>query len=106
MNKILQLFKMQQSVFNFADLESIFCTDNKQVLKNKIQFLKKKGVLLSPRRGIYILEGKAINHFELANKIYCPSYISFFSALYHHQVIFQYPDEVYLAYKKTQMQNI
>lgn len=102
MDKILQLYNLEQSVFNFSDLENIFSLSNTQILKNKIHFLKKKGILLSPRKGIYVLRDKPVNSFELANKIYSPSYISFFSALYHHKMIFQYPQEVYLAYKKTQ----
>ena len=106
MDEILQLYKWKQTVFNFSDLESIFGITNTQVLKNKIQFLKKKWILSSPRRGIYVVRDKPVNSFELANKIYSPSYISFYSALYHHKMIFQYPEEVYLAYKKTQMQDI
>lgn len=41
------------------------------------------------------------DRFEFANKIYAPSYVSFFSALYYHKVIFQYQSDVYLAYRKT-----
>lgn len=106
MDEILSLYKWKQTVFNFSDLESIFGITNTQVLKNKIQFLKKKWILSSPRRGIYILKDKQVNSFELANKIYSPSYISFYSALYHHKMIFQYPQEVYLAYKKTELQDL
>lgn len=106
MNEIIQLYKWKQSVFNFADLASVFSIHNTQVLKNKIQYLKKKGVIESPRRGIYTLKDTPIHPFELANKIYSPSYISLYSALYHHKVLFQYPSEVYLIYKKTQIQEV
>lgn len=106
MNEVLQLYKWQQTVFNFSDLENIFGIRNIQVLKNKIQFLKKKWILISPRRGIYVVKDKLVNSFELANKIYSPSYVSFYSALYHHKMIFQYPQEVYLAYKKTLFQDL
>lgn len=51
-------------------------------------------------RGIYATR-ETYDRFELANKIYSPSYVSFFSALYCHAMIFQYQSNVYLAYQKT-----
>ncbi|MDP2395974.1 MAG: hypothetical protein Q8M44_03685, partial [bacterium] len=42
----------------------------------------------------------------LVNKIYSPSYISFFSALYHYSIIFQYDTDVYLAYMKSDSRKI
>ena len=46
------------------------------------------------------------DRFELANKMYSPSYISFFSSLYFHRVIFQYQEDVYLAYRKTDIRRL
>ncbi len=106
MNELLKLYKDKKTVFNFDDLKTIFAISNNQVLKNKIHYLKTKNILSSPTRWIYILQDKELNKFELANKIYSPSYISFFSALYHHSIIFQYQDDVYLAYKKTDEKQI
>jgi len=106
MEKIIELYNSKNTVFTFDELKNIFWIQNIQVLKNKIWYLKKKWILYSPTRWIYYLKEKQINKFELANKIYSPSYISFFSALYTHQVIFQYQNDVYLAYKKTDTKKI
>ncbi|MDP2090277.1 MAG: hypothetical protein Q8K30_01650 [Candidatus Gracilibacteria bacterium] len=106
MKEILELYKLKQSVFNFDDLKSIFGIINNQVLKNKLQFLKSKNIIESVAKGIYILKDKEINKFELVNKIYSPSYISFFSALYHYSIIFQYDTDVYLAYMKSDSRKI
>lgn len=56
----------------------------------------KKGILISLRRGLYLI-GKPFrkdlpNNFEIAHSIYGPSYISFESALSFHQWI---PEAVY-----------
>lgn len=106
MEKILQLYNSKNTVFTFDELKAIFWIQNTQVFKNKLQFLKSKWILYSPTKWIYCLKDTQINKFELANKIYSPSYISFFSALYHHWIIFQYQNDVYLAYKKTDSKQI
>jgi len=106
MEKIIELYNSKNTVFTFDELKSIFWITNIQVLKNKLQTLKSKNIFISPTKWIYLLKYKQINKFELANKIYSPSYISFFSALYHHSIIFQYQNDVYLAYKKTDSKKI
>lgn len=106
MNIILKLSNSKKTVFTFDEIQNIFLIQNKQVLKNKINSYVKKWILKRITRWIYSLEWKEINKFELANKIYSPSYISFFSALYHHSIIFQYENDVYLAYKKSDTKNI
>ncbi len=106
MEKIIELYNSKNTIFSLDELKNIFWISNIQVLKNKIWFLKSKWILYSPTRWIFYLKDKQINKFELANKIYSPSYISFFSALYIHSIIFQYQDDVYLAYKKTDTKKI
>lgn len=106
MKKIIQLYNSKNTVFSFDELKIFFWITNIQVLKNKIWYLKSKKIFYSPTKSIYCLKDKQINKFELANKIYSPSYISFFSALYTHWIIFQYQDDVYLAYKKTDTKKI
>lgn len=101
MNKILALFNSKKTVFTFDELQELFWATNKQVLKNKLNNLVKKSILERLVRWIYCLKNKEVDKFELANKIYSPSYISFFSSLYFHSIIFQYDEDVYLAYKKT-----
>ncbi len=106
MNIILKLSQSKNSVFSFLELQSIFSISNKQVFKNKLNHLVKSQILERVTKWIYSLKWKQIDKFELANKIFSPSYISFFTALYHHWIIFQYENEVYLAYKKSDTRKI
>lgn len=106
MKNILKLYNSKNTIFSFDELKQIFWITNNQVLKNKIWYLKSKKIIYSPSRWIYALIDKKIDKFELVNKIYSPSYISFFSALYYHSIIFQYQNNVYLAYQKTDTKNI
>lgn len=106
MNIILQLSQSKSTVFTFDELKHIFWKTNNQVFKNKLSYYVKSWILERITRWIYNLKWKEINKFELANKIYSPSYISFFTALYHHSIIFQYEDDIYLAYKKSDTKKI
>ncbi|EKE28130.1 MAG: hypothetical protein ACD_3C00093G0001 [uncultured bacterium (gcode 4)] len=101
MDIILKLSQSKNTIYTFDELREIFWTKNIQVLKNKLNYYTKVWILERIVKWVYALKNKEINRFELANKIYSPSYISFFSALYHYWVIFQYEEDVYLAYKKT-----
>ncbi len=52
----------------------------------------KKGLLFRIRRGLYQIEDRLVNLFELAQELHGPSFISFESALSHHGWI---PEAVY-----------
>jgi len=58
----------------------------------------KKGALTRLRNGLYILPGKIPSEFEIANKLYSPSYISFEYALSYYKVI---PQIVYTVTSAT-----
>ena len=98
--KFLQVFNSDQTVFSVNDLSKYISHKTDNYLRGRISFYVKKGVFKKVARGFYSLR-KDYNTFELANKIYSPSYISFFSALYYHKIIFQFQNNVYLAYRKT-----
>jgi len=101
MNKwVLDLLRSKQTIFSVRDLGQFIWHGSDAYLRNRISFLEKKWIIKNVARGIYATRGE-YDRFELANKIYSPSYISFFSALYYHKVIFQYQSDVYLAYRKT-----
>ena len=63
---------------------------------NQLKRSLAKGELLHIRRGLYLLakpyQRRTLNPYELAQKIYAPSYISFESALSYHGLI---PEAVY-----------
>lgn len=52
----------------------------------------KKGLIIRPKKGLYMLADDSVSNFYIANKLYEPSYISFDTALSHHHLI---PETIY-----------
>jgi hypothetical protein len=72
-------------------------------LRKKISYYNKRGYLQRLTKGLYAISGHPVQLKEFAAMVYAPSYISFETALYHHGIIFQvHPQEIDIAYKKTQ----
>ena len=92
MNKV---FSSKQSVFNLQDLGRILWVQNYNNLKSRISYYEKRWYIERIRRGIYIKED--YNIYELACKIYSPSYISFETALQKEGIIYQNDTTVYVA---------
>lgn len=100
---ILNTWKSKNTVFDINELSQFIEHSSESSLRLKISNYTKKWYIEKIYRWIYSIPNIQINPFELVNKIYSPSYISFFSALYHHWIIFQAnPSEIDLAYKKSQ----
>ena len=86
---ILDIYRVSDSVFTAKDIALIWKESDINTLKARINYYVKKGKLYSLRRGIYVKD-KNYNKFELATKIYTPSYISLETVLRKEGVIFQY----------------
>ncbi len=97
MYTILELLKTNKTVFTNEDMAYIWGTTNENSLKKAIQYLVKKGKLIRIKKGLYAVEGRKYDVFELANRYKTPSYISFTTVLLKAGVVFQYSSEVYLA---------
>jgi hypothetical protein len=103
-NFTLNTWNSKNTVFTINELSQIIPHSSDKTLRLKISNYKKRWYIEKITRWIYSIPNIKINSFELANKIYSPSYISFFSALYHHGIIFQAnPSQIDLAYKKSQI---
>lgn len=103
-NFILNIWDSKNTVFTINELSQIIPHNSDKTLRLKISNYKKRWYIEKIVRWIYSIPNIKINLFELVNKIYSPSYISFFSALYHHWIIFQAnPSQIDLAYKKSQV---
>ena len=94
-NKILELYKLKQTVFTLSEIAIIWQEKNSQNLKSKIKYYIDKQDLFRIRRGIYAKNN--YNEFELAVKIYKPSYISFQTVLKQAGIIFQYYEKIFVA---------
>ncbi len=58
----------------------------------------KSGLFVKVRNGYYIVKDSSVSNFFIANKIYCPSYISLNAALAHYNII---PEVVYATTSVT-----
>lgn len=81
-------------LFDGNTLKNIFEIENKitffTVLKN---FINNK-ILIKVERNNYLLNNKNVDNFNIANLVYCPSYISFETALNFYGILSQFPYEI------------
>jgi hypothetical protein len=90
------LYSSNKKVFRLSDIAAIDRETKYDNLKSKVFYYVKKGLLNSPRRGIYTL-GSGYSIKELASSIYTPCYLSFETVLREEGAIFQNYRGVYLA---------
>lgn len=92
---ILTLYSKPQTVFTLDEI-SLYFPDTPYVdLRSKVRYFANVGKLKRLRQGVYAkIE---YNPFELANKLYKPSYISFETVLARGGVVFQYYETIFLA---------
>ena len=89
------LYLSEKTVFTAPEVALLWQETNSDNLKSKIGYYVKSGVLRSPRRGIYILVGKEYDKFEMANRLFVPSYVSLETVLLKEGVIFQYYESIF-----------
>lgn len=95
-NLTYSINKLPQSVFTTREIALILRETNSDIVKSKINYYVKKGELFSISRGIYSKD-EEFSKFELATKLYTPSYVSFDTILSKHDIVFQYDSGVHLA---------
>lgn len=92
---LLSLYKQPVSVFTVADIHLLLPEISYKNLKAQLSYLKTTGGLKRLCRGIYAKEKYDV--FELANKLYSPSYISLETVLRQAGIIFQYYERIFVA---------
>ena len=95
-NYIQTILKAKQTVFSVSDIMLLWGETASDKTKTRINYYVKKGDLHRVRRGFYVKD-KNYNRFELATKIYTPSYISFETVLIQAGINFQYYNQVFVA---------
>lgn len=93
---ILSLYRSKNTVFTLKDLALLWEESNIKEIKRKVYRYVKVGKLYRIRRGFYAKD-KNYDKFELAAKIYTPSYISFETVLAKAGVVFQYYGQIFVA---------
>jgi predicted transcriptional regulator of viral defense system len=99
MNKILQLNKTNKEIFSTQDLAVIWEEQDKRKLYETIKYYLRTNQLQQITRGIYSIEKLDEKDtsliFKISQKISPNSYISLYTALKYHGLIFQYYENIY-----------
>lgn len=89
-------------LFNGKTLRDISEIKNTASFSTVIKRLLLNKILLRLEKDKYIVKNRAVNSFNLANRLYSPSYISFETALNFYGILSQFPHELSSAtLKKT-----
>jgi predicted transcriptional regulator of viral defense system len=100
---MLLLNKTNQKIFSTQDLAVIWQEANKRKLLESIKYYLRTKQIYQVSRGIYSIEkykAKDIEEnielsFKIAQRISPNSYISLYTAMKYHGLIFQYYDDIY-----------
>jgi predicted transcriptional regulator of viral defense system len=84
---------IQTNLFTLADVKKHFPHEKDQDINVQLSRFKKRGLIHSFKRGIYCFSLSEVNDFELANKLYQPSYISLETALHYYGIIPDIPQK-------------
>ncbi|EKD94490.1 MAG: hypothetical protein ACD_26C00034G0025 [uncultured bacterium] len=91
-----KLLNSDKSILTSKDIAMIWQDTDKNTFKVRLNYYLKKGDLFKIRRGIYS-KNKNYDRFELATRIFTPSYVSFETVLVKEGLIFQYYERVDVA---------
>lgn len=100
-NLTYSLYSLPNTVFTANEIGLILDIQDKDVLKSRINYYVKKGILIQLRRGLYA-KSSGYEIFEAVNKIQIPSYISLETVLQREGVVFQdYGNTIFLISYQT-----
>lgn len=90
---IFRIYSQPQTIFTIDEIAQLIPAVTNESMRDRLYYFSKTGKLQRLHHGIYAKEG--YNSFELANKIYSPSYISLETVLLKEGVIFQYYETIF-----------
>ena len=90
------LLRSPKTVFSTKDVALLWSEERENRISGRLNKYVKAGKLIRVRRGIYVKD-KNYNRFELATRIYTPSYISFETVLTRAGINFQYYGNIFVA---------
>jgi len=93
---IATILRSKQTVLSTKDIMLLWGEVGSNAARVRINYYVKNGDLFRIRRGFYVKD-KDYNKFELATKIFTPSYISFESVLGQAGITFQYYNQIFVA---------
>jgi len=86
------------SIFSVDDFTKLFNVSARRASNFLVRNLKQNSNFIKIKKGLYIFASNSPIKFEVANKIYQPSYISFETALSYYNII---PEAVYTITSAT-----
>lgn len=90
---IFHLYKRPETVFTIEEISQLVAGISYESLRDRLYYFSKIGKLKRLRYGIYAKEN--YNPFELANKVYKPSYISLETVLAKEGIVFQHYERIF-----------
>ena len=90
------LLRSPQTIFSTKDVVLLWGEQNESAVRVRLNYYAKTGKLIRIHRGFYAKDTN-YNRFELATRIYTPSYISFETVLTREGVNFQYYGNIFVA---------
>ena len=90
------LLRSDKTVFSTTDVALLWGEESKVSARVRLSYYVKTGKLIRLRRGFYAKD-KNYNRFELATRIYTPSYISFETVLTRTGINFQKYKSIFVA---------
>ena len=94
-----ELLRSSKTVFSFKDLVLLWGIDKFKAVSMANYYIK-KGELYHIRRGLYAKD-RNYDKFELATRIFTPSYISFETVLIKEGLNFQFYERIFVATYQT-----
>lgn len=91
---ILEIYSLPQTVFTLKELSLLFPDISYLSLRKRAHYFARTGKLRSLTRGVYAK--KEYNPYELANKLYSPSYISLETVLQKAGLAFQNYETIFV----------
>lgn len=90
------LLRSPKTIFSTKDVALLWGEKSEAAARVRLSYYVKSGTLIRIYRGLYAKD-KNYDKFELATKIYTPSYISFETVLAKAGVIFQFYGQIFVA---------
>lgn len=92
---VFSLYQKSQTVFSIKELALLFPSISYNNLKRRLSYYVSSGKLKKPRKSIYAKDN--YDPFELATKLYSPSYISLETVLAQEGIIFQKYESIFVV---------
>jgi len=90
------LLRSPKTIFSTKDVALLWSENDNKIVANRLKKYVKVKKLVRPHRGLYAKD-KNYSIFELATRIYTPSYVSFETVLTREGVNFQYYGNIFVA---------